>query len=303
MPPFDWIVSLAGFGVGIVVGLTGMGGGALMTPILVLLFGIPAHIAVGSDLTASLFMKPLGAYVHARRGTVHRGLVGWLCLGSVPASFAGAALVNHLGHVDGLESMIRRVLGITLLVAAAAMLGKWTLSRRRSTPNVSLLPIRVKPLQTVLLGVAGGFIVGMTSVGSGSLLIVMLMLLYPALGGSRLVGTDLAQAIPLVGAAALGHLVFGHIHLDLTGALLLGSIPGVYLGARFSSRAPDHVIRPALVTTLVASSIKLLGGSNQILGAVIATLAAGFTAYALATREAAEPVLETDETPEPTTQA
>ncbi len=302
MPSFDWIVSLAGFGVGTIVGLTGMGGGALMTPILVLLFGIPPHIAVGSDLTASLFMKPLGAFVHARRGTVHRGLVGWLCLGSVPSSFAGAALVNHLGHNAAVEGTIRRILGVTLVVAAAAMLGKWTLTRRRNvSANVSLVPIRVKPVQTVLLGVIGGFVVGMTSVGSGSLLIVMLMLLYPALGGSRLVGTDLAQAIPLVGAAALGHAVFGHIHLDLTLALLVGSVPGVYLGARYSSRAPDHVIRPVLVITLFASAIKLLGGTNQLLGIALATLAAGWSAYAIATRPAVAPDSERDDvTPEPT---
>src|SRR6478672_7455944 len=158
MPTLDWTVSLAGLAVGVVVGLTGMGGGALMTPILVLLFGIPPSVAVGSDLTASLFMKPLGAFVHARRGTVHRSLVMHLCMGSVPASFAGAALINHLGHFANLNATIRTILGATLLVAAVAMLAKWTLSSRRSTPGMSEVPIAVKPLRTIAIGAAGGFI-------------------------------------------------------------------------------------------------------------------------------------------------
>jgi uncharacterized protein len=305
MPAIDWIVSLAGFAVGSVVGLTGMGGGALMTPILVLLFGIPPEVAVGSDLTASLFMKPLGAFVHARRGTVHRSLVTHLCIGSVPASFAGAALINHLGRSADLNATIRTILGVTLLVAATAMLAKWTLSSRRSgPPGASEVPIAVKPLPTIALGVVGGFIVGMTSVGSGSLLIVMLMLLYPRLSGSRLVGTDLAQAIPLVGAASLGHVVFGHVHLDLTASLLLGSIPGVYFGARFSSRAPDHAIRPMLVTVLLASALKLLGASNQLMGIVVAAVAAGWSMHALLRRSSEredQPELAEEAAVEPTT--
>lgn len=306
MPAIDWMLSLAGFGVGAVVGLTGMGGGALMTPLLVLLFGVPPEVAVGSDLTASLFMKPLGALVHARRGTVHRGLVTHLCMGSVPASFAGAALINHLGRSASLNATIRMILGVTLLVAATAMLAKWALSSRRvSTPGASEVPIAVKPAQTIALGVVGGFIVGMTSVGSGSLLVVLLMLLYPRLSGSRLVGTDLAQAIPLVGAASLGHVLFGHVHLDLTASLLLGSIPGVYLGARFSSRAPDQAIRPMLVTVLLASALKLLGAGNPLVGAVVGTVAAGWALHALLPRSSErteEPSLAAEEAAiEPTT--
>ncbi|HEX7672237.1 MAG TPA: sulfite exporter TauE/SafE family protein [Polyangiaceae bacterium] len=295
MPHIDWILALAGLAVGTVVGVTGMGGGALMTPLLVLLFGIPPHIAVGSDLTASLFMKPLGAWVHLRRGTVNAGLVRLLCMGSIPSAFAGAALINHLGHSSDVSGAIRAILGVTLLVAATAMIVKTVLASRRSgPPGASEVPIAMKPLRTIAIGVFGGFIVGMTSVGSGSLLIVLLMLLYPRLSGSRLVGTDLAQAIPLVGAAALGHVIFGDVHLDLTASLLIGSIPGVYFGARFSSRAPDRAIRPILVLTLVASALKLLGSSNPLMGAVVATLVAAFTAYLLVTRggRPAQAVLE-----------
>jgi uncharacterized membrane protein YfcA len=278
----DWAVSIAGFAVGTIVGATGMGGGALMTPLLVLLFGISPTVAVGSDLAASLFMKPLGALVHHRRGTVNRSLVRYLVTGSVPAAFAGAALINHLGRSSAVNGAIKSVLGVTLLVAATAMVLKATLStHREGPPGSSEVPLAVKPVQTVLIGVIGGFIVGMTSVGSGSLLIVMLMLLYPRLSGSRLVGTDLAQAIPLVGAAALGHVVFGHVHLDLTASLLVGSIPGVYLGAHFSARAPDRFIRPILVLVLVASALKLLGASNHVVAMAAAALAAGRAALAL----------------------
>jgi uncharacterized membrane protein YfcA len=285
MPAIDWIVALAGLAVGTVVGITGMGGGALMTPILVLFFGIPPHIAVGSDLTASLFMKPLGAWVHLRRGTVNGPLVRLLCLGSIPSAFAGAALINHLGHSSSVSGKIRVILGVALLVAATAMILRAALaSRRAGPPGASDVPIAMKPLRTVAVGVLGGFVVGMTSVGSGSLLIVMLMLLYPRLSGSRLVGTDLAQAIPLVGAAALGHVVFGNVHFDLTASLLVGSIPGVYFGARFSSRAPDTLIRPILVLVLVASALKLLGGSNQLVGAVAGALVATWIAYVFVMR-------------------
>jgi uncharacterized membrane protein YfcA len=123
----------------------------------------------------------------------------------------------------------------------------------------------VRPIPTLLVGLAGGFIVGMTSVGSGSLMIVMLMLLYPTLSAREMVGTDLVQAIPLVGAAALGHVIFGHLSLDLTGSVLLGALPGVYIGAQISSRANDRYIRPVLVAVLAISSLKLLNASNRVL--------------------------------------
>jgi uncharacterized membrane protein YfcA len=260
--------------VGLIVGLTGMGGGALMTPILVLLFGVAPTAAVASDLAASLVMKPLGALIHFRRGTVHRGMVRYLLIGSVPSAFVGAALVNHLGASGTVNSALKTMLGVALLVASAAQLAKTILrSHREGPPGASQVPIAAKPLPTIAIGVIGGFIVGMTSVGSGSLIIVMLMLLYPRLSGSRLVGTDLAQAIPLVGAAALGHMLFGHVSLDLTSSLIVGSVPGVCLGAYGSARAPDRVIRPVLVLVLAVSALKLLGASNQLVGIVAGGLA------------------------------
>ncbi|HEX4338836.1 MAG TPA: sulfite exporter TauE/SafE family protein [Polyangiaceae bacterium] len=282
MPLLDPFVSLAGLAVGLIVGLTGMGGGALMTPILVLIFGVPPTAAVASDLVASLFMKPLGAFIHFRRGTVHRQMVQYLLIGSVPSAFAGAALINHLGSSNAVNGAIRTMLGVALLVASAAQLAKAVLrNHREGPPGASQVPIAIKPVPTIAIGVLGGFIVGMTSVGSGSLIIVMLMLLYPRLSGSRLVGTDLAQAIPLVATAALGHFLFGHVSFGLTASLIIGSVPGVCIGAYGSARAPDRIIRPVLVLVLAASALKLLGASNQLVGIVAATLATAGTGWAI----------------------
>lgn len=278
----DWAVSAAGLAVGAVVGLTGMGGGALMTPVLVLLFGVSPTAAVASDLAASLFMKPVGAAVHLKRGTINGTLVRLLCIGSIPGAFAGATVIHYVGSSPSVQGALKVLLGVALLVAASATLFKALLSSRRQVPpGASNIPIAVKPISTIAVGAIGGFIVGTTSVGSGSLIVVMLMLLYPRLTGSRLVGTDLAQAIPLVGAAALAHYVLGGVQLGLTASLLVGSIPGVFLGAHFSARAPDRVIRPVLVIALAASGLKLLGISNGWLGAAAATMIAGRAAVAL----------------------
>jgi uncharacterized membrane protein YfcA len=263
--------ALAGLIVGFTVGLTGMGGGALMTPILVLLFGVNPGTAVSSDLLTSLVMKPVGAAVHFRRGTVNWSLAGWLALGSVPAAFAGVFVLNNLGSGDEVAGRIKTLLGWALIVAASSMVARALLNARasaraRSTPPSPIAPVTLKRVATVCIGLAGGFIVGMTSVGSGSLMMVMLLLLYPRLAAKELVGTDLVQAIPLVGAATLSHVFFGHVDLGLTGSLLIGSLPGVYLGAKVSSRAPDTVIRPALVVILLVSALKLLDFSNTALG-------------------------------------
>jgi uncharacterized protein len=260
--------AIAGALVGFTVGLTGMGGGALMTPILVLVFGIDPGTAVSSDLLASLVMKPVGASVHFRRGTVNWSLARWLAAGSVPAAFAGVFVLNELGSGDEVAKRIKTLLGWALIVAAVSMVARAFLSARGRAAKTELDPAAppVKRVATLFIGLAGGFIVGMTSVGSGSLMMVMLLLLYPRLSAKQLVGTDLVQAIPLVGSATLSHFFFGHIDLSVTGSLLIGSLPGVYLGARVSSRAPDAIIRPALVVILTLSALKLLDFSNTALG-------------------------------------
>lgn len=262
----DLTVALAGLGVGFVVGLTGMGGGALMTPILVLLFGIQPLAAVSSDVVASMIMKPVGGAVHWKRGTVHRRLVLWLMLGSIPSAFIGVLLLKSLGGEDALQGIVKHSLGVALLVVVAGLLAR-PLLQRRNRNNETVSPLEVRPLPTLLIGIVGGLVVGVTSVGSGSLMIVLLMMLYPRIKLSELVGTDLVQAIPLVSSAAIGHLFFGNFQLGLSASILVGSIPGVFVGALFSTRAPDHVIRPALMVVLLVSSLKLLGASTSIVAA------------------------------------
>lgn len=263
---------LGGLAVGIVVGLTGMGGGALMTPMLVFFFGISPLTAVSSDLVTSALMKPFGGAVHAVRGTVNWRLVTWLAVGGVPSGFAGVLLLRALGTGSGVDVVITTALGVALLLAALGLIAKAYVTmarRRRSLPGQDasshdVRAIVVRPIPTVLVGVLGGLVVGMTSVGSGSLMIIALLVLYPALQASQLVGTDLVQAVPLVAAAALGHVFFGDFQLAVAGSLLVGSIPGAVIGAMVSSRAPGGFIRRALALVLLASGLKLLGVSTPI---------------------------------------
>ena len=277
----DPIVALAGLLVGFVVGLTGMGGGALMTPILVLLFKIEPLAAVSSDIVASMIMKPIGGSVHFRRGSVNKELVKWLVMGSIPSAFLGVVLLKTLGHGVALQGVVKTSLGVALLVVALGLVVRPLLTRSRK-PGDSMMPIQVKKLPTLLIGIAGGLIVGLTSVGSGSLMIILLLMLYPSFKLSELVGTDLVQAVPLVASAALGHIFFGDFKLALTASILVGAIPGVFMGAQLSSRAPDHIIRPALIIVLLASSSKLLGASNQVAAGAVALAALVMVAVSLA---------------------
>ncbi|MDR8409939.1 sulfite exporter TauE/SafE family protein [Nonomuraea sp. 3-1Str] len=244
------------FLVAVVVGLTGMGGGALMTPMMMLFFNVPPLAAVSSDLVASAVMKPVGSVVHLRRGTVNLRLVGWLCAGSVPAAFAGVFVARAFAVGDG----VKYALGVALLLAVAGLAAKTLMGGRGGAAEAN--EIVVRPIPTLLVGTVGGLIVGVSSVGSGSLIIVALIALYPMLKANQLVGTDLVQAVPLVTSAAVGHLLFGDFQLHLTVSLLIGSIPGVYLGARISSRAPGGLIRALLAIVLLASALKLLNVGN-----------------------------------------
>jgi uncharacterized protein len=277
----DWTLALAALAIGVVVGLTGMGGGALMTPVLVLFFNVPPLAAVSSDLVASAVMKPVGSYVHLRNGTVRMDLVRWLCVGSVPAAFGGVLISRALGHGSDVDDLVQKALGIALVIAAAGLFARAYLrlaerarhrDGHRDADPAGPPDVVVRPLPTVVIGVVGGVVVGMTSVGSGSLIIIALMLLYPSLRASELVGTDLVQAVPLVASAALGHVFFGDLHLSITGALLVGSIPGAYIGAQLSSRLPGALIRRALAFVLMASALKLLGASTSLTVILLAAL-------------------------------
>jgi uncharacterized membrane protein YfcA len=289
----DLVLTAAGAFVGFVVGLTGMGGGALMTPVLVLFFGIPPLAAVSNDLVVSAVMKPVGALVHLRRGTVNLRLVGWLSLGSVPCAFAGVLVSRALGPGTAVQQVTRVAIGIALLAAAAGLIMKAYLSLRERArgagqplPEEPSRPIAVRPVPTLVIGAIGGLVVGMTSVGSGSLIIVALLLLYPALTARSLVGTDLLQAVPLVFSAAIGHLVFGDFRPGLTASLLIGSLPGVYLGAMVSARAPSGIVRRALALVLLASGMKLLDASNAVTIVVLVAVVVVGSALWMAVRRA-----------------
>ncbi|MGL5866955.1 MAG: sulfite exporter TauE/SafE family protein [Dermatophilaceae bacterium] len=274
----DLVLVAACFGIGIIVGLTGMGGGALMTPVLVLFFGIPPLTAVSSDLVASAVMKPVGAAVHLRHGTVNLRLAAWLCVGSVPAAFSGVFVIRALGDGEQVEHLTRMALGVALLVAAGGLVVKAYVrlaerarhrrdpARRRTADRPDIV---IRPLPTVVVGMVGGLVVGMTSVGSGSLIIIALMALYPMLRANSLVGTDLFQAVPLVASAAIAHVLYGDFELALTTSLLVGAVPGVWLGAQLSSRAPGGLVRRALAFVLLASALKLLDVPTVTTGVIL----------------------------------
>ncbi len=298
----DLPVTVAGLVVGILVGLTGMGGGALLTPLLVLVFRVNPLAAISSDLLTSLVMKPVGAAVHARRGTVNWRLVGWLSAGAVPAGFAGAVVIGTIGRGAGVTDPLKAIIGIALCSAVATTVFRQVMDRRaeRRTEPVDGAP-PVRPLVTLLIGVVGGFAVGLTSVGAGSLIIAMLLVAYPGLRPSHLVGTDIMQAIPLVGAATIGHLVFGDVQLALTASLLLGALPGVYVGARLSAHGPGRLVGPVVTAVLLASALALLDADPLwiVLGTVAALVV---TALLTRTRRPALPTVA-DRTPEPAARA
>jgi len=253
--------------IGFLVGMTGAGGGALMTPMLILLFSVKPSTAISSDLVAAVVMKPFGAAVHMTKKTVNLALVGWMCIGSVPMAILGAYILHLFGLGKPAQANIEIALGSALLIGAAAMVLRFVLDRRSGQDRqAEIQDLKVKPLPTVLVGMLGGLIVGMTSVGSGSLIIVSLLFLYPMIGAKRLVGTDLTQAVPLTLAAALGALAFGHVEFSVTTSIIIGSVPAVLIGSFLSSRAPDKYIRPVITFVIFASGLKYVGMSTTDLG-------------------------------------
>jgi uncharacterized membrane protein YfcA len=268
--------------VGLLVGMTGAGGGALMTPMLILVFGITPTTAISSDLVAAVVMRPVGAAVHLRKGTVNLGLVGWLVVGSVPAAFTGTFLLHLMGQSRAAQNRVEIALGTALLIGAAAMVLRLFIDRRHRKPRVeSVRAITARPVLTVAIGVIGGLIVGMTSVGSGSLMIVLLLFAYPAIGANQLVGTDLTQAVPLTLAAAVGALTFGHVELPVTASVILGSVPAVLVGSLISSRAPDRYIRPVITFVIFASGLKYVGVATTTLGWILGATLLGLAVIGL----------------------
>jgi uncharacterized membrane protein YfcA len=259
--------------VGFLVGMTGAGGGALMTPMLILIFGVKPSTAIASDLVAAVMMRPFGAAVHLRARTVNLRLVRWMVLGSVPMAFAGAYLLHLMSNQKDAQHNIEIALGSALLLGAGAMVLRYVLDRRASSQRTGVVhEVVPRPLRTVAIGMVGGIVVGMTSVGSGSLMIILLLFLYPMLGANQLVGTDLTQAVPLTAAAALGALAFGHVEIGVTASLAIGSVPAVLAGSLLSSSAPDRYVRPAITFVIAASGLKYVGVGTTALGWILCGL-------------------------------
>ena len=276
---------LIGFMVGTLIGMTGIGGGVLLLPLLIFGLQVPPIIAVGSDALFNFFTKIGSGLVHVSRGTVRRRIIFCLALGSVPGSMLGVSFLGYLRSTygTGVNTFITTAVGILLICIPTFLL-----LQNRIEEHIANRPPTMKSFAGVsAIGLLAGLLVGMTSVGSGSLMIVALMLLYPTLSSKELVGTDLVQAVPLVLAAAVGHLLWGEFELGLTGSLLLGSVPGVIIGAHVSSRAPDAIIRPILVLVLALSALKLLDVSNEVLAAVlIGAIVAGTATWFVTRRRA-----------------
>ncbi|WP_332666035.1 sulfite exporter TauE/SafE family protein [Aeromicrobium sp.] len=258
MSPDTPSLVLVSFAVGIVIGLTGMGGGALMTPALIYL-GVPPTSAVANDLVAAVVNKSVGAVVHWRSAAPHLTLAAWLIAGSVPTALAGAFIVREVGSDDP-EAFLRLAIGITLLVAASAYVLRTYLSMRGTldSAGVTLDDPRVRVLPTFTIGVVGGLLVGITSVGSGSVMMVALLLLYPALSAVRLVGTDLVQAIPLVVAAAISHVIVTGVDWSVLLPLVAGGTPGTFLGARLAHRVSQSLLRRGIAIVLALTGLSML---------------------------------------------
>jgi len=257
----DWLNALAGFGVGGLVGVTGVGGGSLMTPILVLLFGTAPAVAVGTDLWFAAITKMAGGAMHHKRGGVDWQVVRRLSLGSLPTAVATLLWLHFSGAGRVTNGWLMTSLGGVLLLTSLAMLFKkrmhaYAQSLRTETPQAFR---DAQPALTVIAGAVLGLLVTLTSVGAGALGTVMLVYLYPRrMTPARLVGTDITHAVPLTVVAGTGHLLLGNVNLVLLGVLLLGSLPGVLIGSHFSTRAPERVLRMAIAAILALVGIKLL---------------------------------------------
>jgi uncharacterized protein len=272
------LIAVTGLLIGTVVGMTGMGGGALMTPSLIFL-GINPTAAVANDLVAAAIYKSVGAGVHWREGSPNLRLAMWLGFGSVPCAFAGAFIIEQVGGEGDQDKFVKVAIGYALLLAAATYVLRLLVNLREKARGDARRdedpPIR--PIATVILGAVGGLLVGLTSVGSGSVIMVTLLLLYPGLHAVRLVGTDLVQAVPLVLAAAVSHVLITGIDWEVLIPLVMGSIPGIYFGSKVANRVPQKVLRRGIVLLLFVTGLGLIG-----LGAVTA-LVVGLVAFVLGT--------------------
>ena len=275
----DYRFSLVGLLIGFLVGLTGMGGGSLLAPIMILVFGIPPVWAVGTDIAYSTVTKAVGSVVHIRQKNVNFKIALWLACGSVPATFLSVTLVQYINKHYGsvVNGVVLHAIGATLILVAVLLVAKPFIMRRlekrqlearkqeglsgengESAPSASRWEKRIRPVVTIFVGAFVGFLVGLTSVGSGTLIIVSLAFLFPRLTSKELVGTDIFQAFMLLASGAIAYITGGTIKWPIVGMLLIGSLPGVLIGSRLSKFIPDLYMRPILATVLVISGWKLI---------------------------------------------
>jgi uncharacterized membrane protein YfcA len=254
-----WELTLTGLLIGLLVGVTGMGGGSLMTPILVLVFNFNVVLAVGTDILHGAIFKTIGAWRHRVLGHVHARLTFWFALGSVPASVAGVYVVELLQnrYGDDVNDIASTILGFALILGGLGVFVR-TFVRKRAADDRPYLLTRRDRVLAFLIGASGGFILGLTSVGSGTFFGLMLVVLFP-LTAAKIVGTDIFHAALLLWAAGLAHLWAQNVDLTATGWLALGSIPGILVGSQWTVRLPERGIRGALATVLVLAGIKLSG--------------------------------------------
>ena len=272
-----WQLSLTGLLIGLLVGMTGMGGGSLMTPILVLLFGFKPTVAIGTDILHGAVFKTVGAVRHRRLGHVQARLSGWMFLGSAPSSLVGVWLVSWLEdrYGGGIESVSAQILGGALLFGGAGLLAKSFFGSRQVGDRPFFLSRRDR-VAAVLIGLVGGFVVGLTSVGTGVFFGLTLLVLFP-LKAVKVVGTDIFHAAALLYVAGLAHLGAGNVDLPAVGWLLVGSIPGVLIGSQLTLSIDERPMRLVLAAVLALAGIKLLDlpGSSVV---VVVVLAAGLAA-------------------------
>ena len=274
----DYRITLVGLLIGFLVGLTGMGGGSLLAPIMILFFGIPPVWAVGTDIAYSTVTKALGSIIHIRQKNVNFKVALWLACGSVPATLLSVGLVQYIRKHYGnlVNGVILHALGFTLVLVAVLLLLKPVfmhyIDQRRiqkqkqraasgevsSTERTNRWDTAYRPIVTIIVGAVVGFLVGLTSVGSGTLIIVSIAFLFPRLTSKELVGTDIFQAFMLLASGAIAYIVAGTINWPIVGMLLLGSLPGVYLGSKSSKFVPERFMRPVLATVLAISGLKLI---------------------------------------------
>jgi len=248
---------LSGLLVGLIVGLTGVGGGSLMTPLLITVFKLNPAVAIGTDLWFAAATKTSGSVAHHRAGHVHYRVMALLLAGSIPASLGMVALMHATGITKGWASALTFSLGVALLLTAV------TVAYRRAWLSIGLkleawIPDNRKPALTVAAGALLGVLVSLSSIGAGAIGATLILLLYPRMPARQLVGTDIAHAVPLTLVAGIGHATLGHVDWSLLAALLMGSIPGIWLGAHLTTRMPDALVRALLCVSLVTAGLKVI---------------------------------------------